>query len=81
MQTNNKCIRDSCYYEKHTNINNNGGIYCCRACRDSSTHGPACQHSLISPNYFINKIVLLIQEESVNGRKHYRIRDDLGSNK
>ena len=56
MKTSNKCIRDSCYYEKHTNIKNNGGTYCCRACRDSSTHGPACQKTL-SSNYFINKLL------------------------
>lgn len=55
METSNKCMRDSCYYKKHTNIDNNGGIYCCKACRDTNTHGPACQHSLISED-FINKI-------------------------
>jgi hypothetical protein len=38
-----KCVRTGCIYQKHKNKKNNGGLYCCRACRDNENHGPACE--------------------------------------
>ena len=70
MKTSNKCIKNECLYEKHTNISNNGGLYCCKACRDSNTHGPICKKILLSN---INKLIFL---------RHYIFIDpyDINSN-
>jgi len=43
-----KCITNNCNFLRHTNEKNNGGSYCCRACRDGGTHGPACQKKILS---------------------------------
>jgi hypothetical protein len=37
------CARDTCMYERHTNIKNNGGTHCCFACKMGRGHGNACQ--------------------------------------
>ena len=39
----NRCMRIECIYNKHTNIENNGGLYCCIACIGNAGHGPACE--------------------------------------
>lgn len=41
--TTSKCKKDGCLYKKHTNILNNGGIYCCKSCRDGIGHGLLCE--------------------------------------
>lgn len=38
-----KCNRDECNYSIHTDINNNGGTHCCRACKNNGNHGLACE--------------------------------------
>jgi hypothetical protein len=38
-----KCKREDCFYMKHRNIKNNGGLYCCRSCRDGIGHGTMCE--------------------------------------
>jgi hypothetical protein len=37
-----KCARISCEFAVHTNVTNNGGNYCCSACKHKKKHGPAC---------------------------------------
>jgi hypothetical protein len=48
-----KCMQTNCNYQRHTNLGNNGGLYCCRACRDSNLHGPACEKKSLIPIYVI----------------------------
>jgi len=46
-----KCNRETCNYICHSDINNNGGTHCCKACKEKDTHGPMCQkltYSMIS---------------------------------
>jgi hypothetical protein len=38
-----KCLSFNCTFNKHTDLRNNGGNYCCQRCRDNNGHGPACQ--------------------------------------
>jgi hypothetical protein len=38
-----KCKKNGCIYIRHTNILNNGGLYCCRSCRDGLGHGLLCE--------------------------------------
>jgi len=40
-----KCMRPECAYMSHSDIENNGGTHCCRACKNDGTHGPACEHT------------------------------------
>jgi hypothetical protein len=42
-----KCARKTCNYLIHTNNNNNGGKYCCRACKSNGDHGRACEKKYI----------------------------------
>lgn len=39
----NKCQRENCIYEKHTDIKNNNGTHCCKYCKNNKDHGPLCQ--------------------------------------
>jgi hypothetical protein len=53
-----KCNRETCNYICHSNISNNGGTYCCRACKEKDIHGPACQkliYSMISSTNPVDK--------------------------
>jgi len=53
-----KCVRINCIYQKHTNIENNNGFYCCRACRDGGTHGSACEKIENKNKYSNNKQII-----------------------
>jgi len=41
-----KCLRDTCIYLKHPEIDNNDGTHCCVACRDFGIHGPNCMREM-----------------------------------
>ena len=43
-----KCERPECAYICHSDIENNGGTHCCRACKNEGIHGPACEHKLFT---------------------------------
>jgi hypothetical protein len=38
-----KCERETCNFECHPNLKNNGGTHCCRGCKEKELHGPACK--------------------------------------
>lgn len=38
-----KCAKLDCKFAVHANIKNNGGNYCCYACKHNKNHGPACK--------------------------------------
>ena len=38
-----KCNREECCYLKHHDIINNGGLFCCSACKIKGSHGPSCE--------------------------------------
>jgi hypothetical protein len=38
-----KCNREGCVYRNHTDKLNNGGLYCCKSCRDGIGHGLLCE--------------------------------------
>lgn len=39
----NKCLTVNCLFKQHSNINHNGGIYCCTGCMNLTNHGPLCE--------------------------------------
>ena len=41
-----KCQREGCTFEKHTQPSNNGGTHCCLGCQREMTHGHRCQKKL-----------------------------------
>ena len=46
-----KCERDGCTFDKHTNVENNGGTHCCRSCKvNEGSHGLACVSMKVGPN-------------------------------
>lgn len=84
MDISHKCQTEGCIYKKHNNINNNG-LYCCRRCMNGfKKHGPMCQRVYIEEGVIelykaaeklIDKIVLLVEEDSDGGKRHYRFGD------
>jgi CMP-N-acetylneuraminic acid synthetase len=39
-----KCIKRNCTFTKHSDIKNNGGLYCCLYCKENrGSHGPLCR--------------------------------------
>jgi len=38
-----KCKTEMCFYRNNTNKLNNGGLYCCKSCRDKIGHGLLCE--------------------------------------
>lgn len=40
-----KCKTAGCFYKIHSDVNNNGGLYCCRKCKlNTNSHGNACKN-------------------------------------
>lgn len=75
----NKCIRDTCPYIKHTDIKNNGGLYCCKSCRTDGSHGLFCQKNLTQltnpidmPNLIDKpKLFHKLIKEQIDNRSYY----------
>jgi len=38
-----KCLNEGCEYLKHSNILNNNGFFCCKACKKNKGHGRFCE--------------------------------------
>ena len=49
-----KCSRDTCKYMRHPNKTNNGGLYCCLACKISGKHGNACKGASSDTSVILN---------------------------
>jgi hypothetical protein len=86
MDVTGKCETEGCLYKKHSNIANNNGNYCCRSCmkRKNRRHGPFCERLSTfeisrelnkQADEMINKIVMLVEENSAGGKRHYRVCD------
>jgi hypothetical protein len=43
-----KCVRPECKFIRHQSISNNGGFYCCLACKGNAGHGTLCYRLLES---------------------------------
>lgn len=71
---NNKCHRNECKFEKHTNINNNGGTHCCNSCKVKGHHGTFCEKKeykfLNQINELTNNINLLVVVLSCKKNSH-----------
>jgi len=70
-----KCIRDSCPYNKNTNIKNNGGLYCCKQCKTNGLHGLFCQKNIdikttVASTDEKNPFQKILCEQ-INNRAHY----------
>jgi len=47
LNINTKCCNNNCNFLRHTDIKNNGGTHCCKACKEKDKHGPMCQKKII----------------------------------
>ena len=81
MDLSQKCERDGCLFKKHSNIDNNNGLYCCKKCMESKRHGVLCERVHFDSDIrnkadkLISKIVLLDEKDSKSGKRHYRFGD------
>jgi len=72
-----KCNREGCNYKIHSNINNNGGMYCCRSCKKNGIHGRLCEKKYIKISFIhIGKtggttIAQLLENKLKNFKKYH----------
>jgi len=43
-----KCSRETCEYQRHSDLNNNGGTHCCLTCKNNNKHGLYCKKLLLT---------------------------------
>jgi hypothetical protein len=75
MQNLLKCKKIDCIYEIHSDISNNDGTHCCKACMISGNHGPKCENNICKINIDLVYTYVNGFDEELNQKRNMYMKE------